>query len=379
MEPAPKSTNNPKLAVFISYSSADIAFVNKLVATLEAANIDVLIDRRNLPFGEKFKPELVDFVRRSDAVVFVVSPRSITSPWCTWEIEQVNSQSKRLVPIVLEQVPIRDLPADIADIHMLPFMDAWDGSQELTESFSARTAILTNVLLTDHEWVKEHTRLGQLAHRWELYTPGGAVRAESLLLRGDALSEAELWISRRPREAPEPSELHREYVKASRTAEHSRLAAEREQLNRMRRFQRRAGWSLGGVAVLVILGGIGAAVTYREMSVRESRVFTSKASDAFAAGNLPLAMRYAVAGLPAPGTLPLDYWSHDLEKLLSTIAARYTPLLSEISDFTPYYNSGVEVDPTGKRAFVRGANQAVLWDTDDGRSIRTIPLHGGTV
>jgi hypothetical protein len=77
-----------KLIVFISYSRADVAFAEAIVDALKTRDFDVLIDRRDLPYGEEWKPELLDFVRQSDAVVFVVSAHSVGSRWCKWELER---------------------------------------------------------------------------------------------------------------------------------------------------------------------------------------------------------------------------------------------------------------------------------------------------
>jgi TIR domain-containing protein len=173
-----------KLIVFISYSRADVAFAEAIVDALKTRDFDVLIDRRDLPYGEEWKPELLDFVRQSDAVVFVVSAHSVGSRWCKWELEQVTAESKRLIPITLEGVPVENLPPEIGEIHLLPFTQAWDGGRG--PGFIAQVEILAKVLLTDHAWVKAHTRLGELARRWQAArAKDGDVRAEALLLRGD--------------------------------------------------------------------------------------------------------------------------------------------------------------------------------------------------
>lgn len=221
---APASTpstgaSDRKLQVFISYARADLAFAEALVDSLERHDIEVRIDRRDLPYGDPWKPELLHFVRGADAVVFIVSPRSIASRWCKWEVEQVKAESKRLVPIVLEPVPTADLPSEIAEIHLLSFTDVrdvWLGPQD---AFRARAAMLSKALCRDLGWIKDHTRIGELARRWGTARDKSTVRAEALLLRGDALSEAEIWISRRPREAPDPTRLQHEFIEVSRRVE----------------------------------------------------------------------------------------------------------------------------------------------------------------
>jgi formylglycine-generating enzyme required for sulfatase activity len=81
-----------------------------------------------------------------------------------------------------------------------------DSTEEREGFASLRIAIDS-----DTTWIREHTRLGQLAADWDR----GKRRSE-FLLRGLSLSAAELWISERPPGGAAPSPLHREFIQASR-------------------------------------------------------------------------------------------------------------------------------------------------------------------
>src|SRR5262245_16813180 len=94
-----------KLKVFISYSRNDTDFAQRLVRALEARDVAVTIDTRDLPTLEDWRRELLAFIRGADAVVFIVSSASTTSPMCAWEIGQVAELNKRLAPVLLERVP----------------------------------------------------------------------------------------------------------------------------------------------------------------------------------------------------------------------------------------------------------------------------------
>ena len=78
MRPAAKQPahvqTQPSIKVFVSYSRADLAFADKLVAALEAHDIEVRIDRRDLPFAREWQEELVEMVRWADTVLFIISP-----------------------------------------------------------------------------------------------------------------------------------------------------------------------------------------------------------------------------------------------------------------------------------------------------------------
>ena len=53
--------SQPKLKVFVSYSRVDILAADGLVASLEERGVEVVIDRRDLPYGEEWQVELGDF------------------------------------------------------------------------------------------------------------------------------------------------------------------------------------------------------------------------------------------------------------------------------------------------------------------------------
>src|SRR5258705_10962655 len=92
-----------KLRVFISYSRRDMAFADRLVAALESHDIEVIIDRRDLPLLEEWQNELIGFIRKADAIVYLLSPSSINSKWCRWEVEQVAALNKRLAPFRVDR------------------------------------------------------------------------------------------------------------------------------------------------------------------------------------------------------------------------------------------------------------------------------------
>jgi tetratricopeptide (TPR) repeat protein len=199
-----------KLKAFISYSRRDMAFADRLVTALESRDIEVMIDRRDLPLLEEWQNELIGFIRKADAVVYLLSPLSIDSKWCKWEVEQVTALNKRLAPIVAEALPAdANLPEIINRINFLFFTPPND--------FEEQAGRLAKALGTDIGWVKEHTRLGELARRWDERN-----RPSRLLLPSGEIEDAERWAINRPREAPRPTELHTTFIHASRQAATSR-------------------------------------------------------------------------------------------------------------------------------------------------------------
>ena len=148
-----------KLKVFISYSLRDAAnFADELVAGLELAGFAPFIDRHDIKPGEPWEDRLGGLIAQSDTVVFVITPEAVTSESCIWEVERTFELSKRLMPVLLKPVPLNEIHEKVRSLQFVRF----NTGRALTRSI----AELAEALRADLDWVREHTRLGELAARW---------------------------------------------------------------------------------------------------------------------------------------------------------------------------------------------------------------------
>src|ERR1044071_5993365 len=185
------TADSNKLKVFISYSRRDAAqFADELVAGLELAGFAPFLDRHDIAAGEDWEARLGGLIEQSDTVVFVVSPESVKSERCVWEVERTLANSKRLLPVVYKPVADADIPQALSRLQFVRF----DTDRALTRSI----AELAAALRLDLDWIREHTRLGELSARW-----ASRGKPESLLLRGDDLDAAKQWADKRKPGAPE--------------------------------------------------------------------------------------------------------------------------------------------------------------------------------
>lgn len=191
----PLNFSESKLEVFISYSRRDTAVADALATGLSSRGFEILIDRRSLPFGERWQAELSELIRRCDTVVWLISAASVKSKWVNWELDEVAKRAKRLVPVIIDDTSRGGLPRQLGEINILPSEDVFDLSRDLD--------LLVEVLNTDYGWLKEGSRLADRAHEW---IAGG--RNAAFLLLGSSLHAAEHWIERRPvRARPAPQEV----------------------------------------------------------------------------------------------------------------------------------------------------------------------------
>ena len=193
--------------VFISYSRRDAVFVSRLQEALEARGKSVWVDVEGIRAGEVFPEVLRNAIDQSDAFVFVLSPDSLASAYCTDEIGHAEGMEKRILPLLVRPPGDAAVLAAVRDRNWILFDDDSRFEQAADE--------LVQALETDLSHVRDHTRLLVRALEWD-----GATRDRSRLLRGADLDAAEAWLSGADSgtKEPPPTELHRRFIADSRAA-----------------------------------------------------------------------------------------------------------------------------------------------------------------
>ena len=217
--------------VFVSYSRKDSAFAQLLVGALAERGFDAFLDKTDIAPGEPWKERLAGLIAAADTIVFAVSPDSVGSTICAWELEESARLGKRIIPVVARRIADADAPPALGRLNWVFCAEGDDKDAAL--------AALDTALHTDLPWVREHTRLGDLARHWD-----EEGRSKGACLRGADLEAAERWLDRRPADANAPTDLHQDFIRASRRAATAaallgrRLARRRPRGNSARRFRR---------------------------------------------------------------------------------------------------------------------------------------------
>lgn len=229
----PRSAGNgqPSLKVFISYARADTVFADELAAGLEYdGRYLVMIDRQSIIEGEDWKRRLGALIADADTVVFILTETSAKSSICAWEVEEAHRHSKRILPVLAKSYGATPVPKQLAALNYVRFDPLEDGTPR---SFMAGLAALARALNTDVAWLREHTRYLNLARSWE-----EAGSRANRLLSGSDIAAAKEWVARRPKDAPQPTDLHLKFIRASEVAEAERESAERMRLAEIEQAQK---------------------------------------------------------------------------------------------------------------------------------------------
>jgi len=201
-----------RLKVFISYSRKDHGFVLRLSDALQANGIRVFRDLDDILPTEEWWPRIESLIAAADTVVFAISPDSVSSKLCARELALCRQLNKRVAPIVLREVAADELPDSIARLNHVFFTAGHEFDPALRK--------LASALQTDIGWIREHTRIGELARRWD------DRGRKSGWLEGEELIEAEAWRDRRPQSAPHLTELQRAFLEQSRQAASDRARSD---------------------------------------------------------------------------------------------------------------------------------------------------------
>jgi len=144
------------MLIFISHSSQDDAFVVELRQKLEAHDLTVWADSRNLRGGDKLKPEIQAAIQTAEAFIVIVSHHALQSEWVFDEVAlalQIQSQQGdkyRVIPLLLGEVKPTTLRAFFVDKEKLPLaVTVKNGAGGLSEAMPAILAALGQALPND--------------------------------------------------------------------------------------------------------------------------------------------------------------------------------------------------------------------------------------
>ena len=104
------------MKVFVSHSHADSELAARVSKALRNEGLDVWDPDLNLLPGDNWAAEVARALEESDAMVVLLTPDAINSPWVKREMEYAlgaKRYSNRLIPVAIgdrERIPVHDVP-----------------------------------------------------------------------------------------------------------------------------------------------------------------------------------------------------------------------------------------------------------------------------
>ena len=363
--PAGQRPGEGKARVFVSYSRKDSEFATWLRGALAEHGIEVFLDIEDTLPGEEWWRRLQELIGQTDTVIFVLSRNSLASSVCRDEVAHALKLNKRIFPAVIADIDWASAPDGLAKIHSVYFDDVAKRDAALGQ--------LVGALETDIVWIREHTRLGELAHHWDTHG-----RRSADLLRRRALDDAELWLTQRPKTARSPTNLHQEYIQASRIA--------------ARKWMRLA--VAGSVGIAIAMAGVGAVAYLQKLeaeqqraeaerrkleaeqnammlSLENSRMLTEFANQNLRDGDPLTAILLAAEALPdrAENSERPYYPSAELS-LRTALRARRERL---VLGGGPFIVRAAVFSPDGKHILIaKNDGNALIWDAATGKLVATL-------
>lgn len=188
--------------VFISYCRRDKAFVRALCHSLQSNGHQLWVDWEGIQASEPWREEISKGIRNAKRMVYILSPDTVASPYCDWEVDQAFDLQKKLIPILCRDVDISTVREDVSALQFISFC----GEDDFPEALAKLEGAITADLEYDHTFAK----LEQRAQEWQKRD------RQDGWLRGSELEDAELWLANSAGKMPPPSPLQRDYILASR-------------------------------------------------------------------------------------------------------------------------------------------------------------------
>jgi len=364
-----------QIKVFVSYARKDLATVEQLRDALIEFGFEAYLDLHDILPGEPWKERLGVLIASADTVVFALSPDSVASEVVDWEVNEAERLSKRILPVVMRDADAERVPGRLKRLNYIFMRNSseWAGGLEKLKS----------ALLTDIDWIREHTRLGELAEDWQRRG-----QPDEPLLRGALLIGAEHWILERPYEAPHPTELQLSFLRASHEGEQRRLDQERARIAevdkaqaRTRSAQRRTAVVLGLVAIGVAVASWGVYQFWNRVMLGRSEFIAGQSLDQFyVQHDRVTAELLALEGLPdveseqiTQRLIPFDGTSKQALHDAYTNYARETWIERRVFTIDEGIVLNAQFSPDGKRLVTGSTTASILWDVETGERLAIFP------
>ena len=213
--------------VFISYSRTDGDFARWLNEELQLNGRTTWFDQECIPAGSDFGKEIKNGIETSDNFLFILSPASLSSPYCKDEVLHALSMGKRIILVRFQAVKEMPdyFPSHIQWIDFSKNDSQSDNGQQFRE--------LLRALNIDREHTQKHSKYQQKALEWK-----NNGKNYSFLLIGNELAIAENWLEecKKHNKIPAPTSIQSSFISESIQTAFSQKRKQEKTILRLRIF-----------------------------------------------------------------------------------------------------------------------------------------------
>ncbi len=211
-----KQQDNQLTDVFICYDDKHRQEVMGIRDELIKRGVTCWMDKSDIKSGAQFEESIQRGLENAANLLFFITPVSIESKYCLMEIDTFIKLNKRVIPLMFEYVPDRDIPAGLRFLQYIDFTDNIDPSEEMSKNEKSDfQKDLDNIIAElrkdqQHHW--NHTRYLQAGLQWECNG-----RKASHLLDTYQIQPMRDWMQKAKGmpSAFGPLDIHEEYLSAS--------------------------------------------------------------------------------------------------------------------------------------------------------------------
>ena len=162
-----KAADGGMTQVFISYAEEDLTTKEIVRYHLLQAGITVWTNTVDIRMGEDFEVAIQYGLEEADNVVYLISQASLDSDYCQEEIHQALDLSKRVIPMVVEDVNLDLIPETIRKIQFinLEFINLADNQTSI--DLKKDMTELLRAIRRDASYHNQHKRLLVRSLKWE--------------------------------------------------------------------------------------------------------------------------------------------------------------------------------------------------------------------
>src|SRR5262249_29370979 len=119
--------------VFISYSRRNKDFSLQLVDSLKASGFAVWIDLDAIPPSAEWWATIKRGIDEANAFVVILTPESLSSPVCTFEMDYAIHNNKRIIPVMRNEAVKSQTFGSIASVEPTGFLAEILGDADLLD------------------------------------------------------------------------------------------------------------------------------------------------------------------------------------------------------------------------------------------------------